>query len=95
MKPPTILHDWPEHEAAFTAARGGPALERVRGGCVTHSVPIQSKAKKTIYPAQTRGSQLAAKARRMANTLGDKERERLYNEGMSIIYGDLSKRLKV
>jgi hypothetical protein len=47
---------------------------------------MQSKAKKSVYPAQTRGSQLAAKARKMANNLGDEERERLYNEGMAIIY---------
>jgi hypothetical protein len=48
---------------------------------------MQSKAKKTEYPAQTPGSKLAAKARKMANSLGDDARERLYNEGMAMIYG--------
>ena len=52
---------------------------------------MQSRAKKTVYPAQTQGSQLAAKARKMANTLGNKERDRIYNEGMAMIYGDLRK----
>jgi len=48
---------------------------------------MQPKTKKAAYPAQTHGGKLAAKARKMANALGDDERECLYNEGMAMIYG--------
>ena len=46
-----------------------------------------NKEKKNAYPKQTNGSKLAAKARKMANDLSDSERERLYNKGMTMIYG--------
>jgi len=42
--------------------------------------------KKIAYPKQTHGSKLAAKARKLANTLSDAERERLFNKGMAMIY---------
>ncbi|MGB8353122.1 MAG: hypothetical protein WCD79_04480 [Chthoniobacteraceae bacterium] len=49
---------------------------------------MPNKAKKNAYPKQTHGSKLAAKARKMANSLSYSERERLYNKGMVMIYSE-------
>ena len=45
------------------------------------------KRKKLDYPAETEGSRLAAKARKMANKLTTEERRAHFNAAMALIYG--------
>ena len=47
----------------------------------------QTKARNFDYPAQTNGSDLAAKVRKEANGLSEHSRGDLFNRGMQIIYG--------
>jgi hypothetical protein len=47
----------------------------------------QRKPRKTGYPQETRGSEMAAEIRKQANSLSDEERDELFKQGMQIIYG--------
>lgn len=47
----------------------------------------QAKARNFVYPDKTSGSEIAARIRKEANALTDKEREDLFRQGMQIIYG--------
>ena len=49
--------------------------------------PKASARKPCHYPSATKGSRMAAKLRKQANELTDKEREAFFQAGMSIIYG--------
>ena len=44
------------------------------------------------YPDVTPGSKLAAKVRKVSNSLKEAERESLLDEGMKLIYGDKAKK---
>ena len=45
------------------------------------------KAKKVLYPDETEGTRLAAKARKMASKLTAEERRAHFNAAMVMIYG--------
>lgn len=50
-------------------------------------IPAKIKKQTGDYPRETDGSRLAAKLRKRANALSDKERENHFQAGMAMIYG--------
>ena len=55
--------------------------------------PQRAALKKPDYPEETSGSRLAAKARKLANTLTLEEEAEHYRRGMAMIYGGQSKEI--
>ena len=49
------------------------------------------KARNFVYPEETKGSKMAAKIRKEANSLTEQQREEYFKRGMQIIYGGNSK----
>jgi hypothetical protein len=49
--------------------------------------PQRAAPKKLDYPAETPGSRLAAKARKLANKLTPEQRREHFNGAMTMIYG--------
>ena len=49
--------------------------------------PQRAAPKKSDYPAETSGSRLAAKARKLASKLTPEQRREHFNEAMAMIYG--------
>lgn len=49
--------------------------------------PQRAAPKKLDYPAETPGSRLAAKARKLANKLTPEQRREHFNGAMAMIYG--------
>ena len=51
------------------------------------SIMAQKTSHKSAYPDATKGSEMAAKARKMGNSMTDEEREEHFNAAMGMIYG--------
>jgi hypothetical protein len=49
--------------------------------------PQRTALKQPDYPAETPGSRLAAKARKLANKLTPEQRREHFNKAMTMIYG--------
>ena len=55
-------------------------------GAAIQKKPASPKRKPLDYPDETHGSRLAAKARRVGNSLTAEERRGYFNQAMAIIY---------
>jgi hypothetical protein len=53
--------------------------------------PQHVAPKKPSYPAETPGSRLAAKARKLGNKLAQEQRREHFNGAMTMIYGGAKK----
>ena len=55
--------------------------------------PQRAKQKKVDYPAETSGSRLAAKARKLASKLTPEQEAEHFRRGMAMIYGGQPKEI--
>ena len=55
--------------------------------------PQRAKQKKLDYPAETHGSRLAAKARKLASKLTPEQEAEHFRRGMAMIYGGQPKEI--